>query len=86
MVECAGGVALGATAGYLTFLSIRFTRDDFLRLTISLALVLSTYRAAVALEISGPVAVVTVGLVFNYTLARAPQDRALAGFWFLVAC
>ena len=88
LVECAGGVALGAAAGYLTFLAIRFTRDDFLRLTISLALVLSTYRGAVALGISGPVAVVTAGLVFNYTLARAPQEEhsrvRLSGFWSLI--
>ena len=75
LVECTGVVALGATAGYLTFLAIRFTRDDFLRLTISLTLVLLTYRGAVVLGISGPVAVVTAGLVFNYRLARAPPEE-----------
>ena len=78
LVECAGGVALGAAAGYLTFLAIRFTRDDFLRLTISLALVLSTYRGAVVLGISGPVTVVTAGLVFDYSLPgrRRKSTRA----------
>jgi CPA1 family monovalent cation:H+ antiporter len=88
LVECTGGVALGATAGYLTFLAIRFTRDDFLRLTISLALVLLTYRGAVVLGISGPVAVVTAGLVFNHRLARAPPEEhsraSLSGFWSLI--
>jgi monovalent cation:H+ antiporter, CPA1 family len=78
LVECTSGVALGATAGYLTFRAIRFTRDDFLRLTISLALVVSAYRGAVVLGISGPVAVVTAGLVFNYTLGPGASGRALA--------
>jgi CPA1 family monovalent cation:H+ antiporter len=71
-----------------TFRAIRFTHDDFLRLTISLALVLSAYRGAVVLGISGPVAVVTAGLVFNYTLARAPPEEhsraSLSGFWSLI--
>ena len=35
-----------------------------------------------------PVAVVTAGLVFNYTLARAPQEEhsraSLSGFWSLI--
>jgi Sodium/hydrogen exchanger family len=78
LVECTGGAALGATAGYLTFRVIRFTREDFLRLTISLALVLLTYRGAVELGISGPVAVVTAGLVFNYRLARRRRKSTRA--------
>src|SRR5262249_36733598 len=88
LVECTGGVVLGAAVGYLISLATRLTRDDFLRLTISLALVLSTYRGAGALGISGPVAVVTAGLVFDYTLARASheeQSRAsLSGYWSLI--
>ena len=87
LVECTGGVALGATAGYLTFLAIRFTRDDFLRLTISLALVLLTYRGAVVLGISGPVAVVTAGWS-STTYFPGAGGRALArkssGFWSLI--
>jgi CPA1 family monovalent cation:H+ antiporter len=88
LVEGGGGAALGAAAGYLATLVIRLTRDDFLRLITSLALVLSIYRGAVALEVSGPVAVVTAGLVFGYRLARAPQEEqwraSLFTFWSLI--
>jgi CPA1 family monovalent cation:H+ antiporter len=88
LVECAGGAALGAAAGYLTYRVIRFSQDSSLALTISLALALSTYRGAVALEVSGPIAVVTAGLVLAYALAGQPAAErwrtTLFTFWSLV--
>jgi CPA1 family monovalent cation:H+ antiporter len=88
LVECAGGAALGAGAGYLTYRVIRFSQDSSLALTISLALALSTYRGAVALEVSGPIAVVTAGLVLAYALAGQPAAErwrtTLFTFWSLV--
>ncbi len=88
LVEGAGGAALGAAAGYLTWRVFRITNDTSLALTISLALALSTYRAAVELGVSGPIAVVTAGAVLAYALAGKPAEEewrsTLVTFWSLV--
>ena len=88
LIEGAGGAALGAAAGYLTYRVFRFTQDSSLALTISLALALSTYRGAVALGVSGPIAVVTAGVVLAYALAGKPAEErwrsTLFTFWSLV--
>ncbi len=88
LIEGSGGAALGAVAGYLTCRMVRLTQDTSLALMISVALVLSTYRGAVALEVSGPIAVVSAGLVFGYQLNEVPgaaQLRAsLTTLWALV--
>ncbi len=84
LIESAGGAALGAAAGYLTYKAMRFSRDGALALTISLALVLATYRGAVALEVSGPIAVVSAGLALSYSLAGEREDGWGSGlpiFW-----
>lgn len=64
---------------------IRLTTDTGLALTISLALALSAYRGAVALDISGPIAVVTAGLVLAYALNRDAKTKewltGLLAFW-----
>jgi Na+:H+ antiporter len=88
LVEGLGGAALGGAAGYLTYWVIRFGKDSSMALTISLALALSTYRGAAALEVTGPIAVVTAGLVLAYALGRVPQPErwwtSLFTFWTLV--
>jgi Na+:H+ antiporter len=88
LVEGLGGAALGAAAGYLTYWIIRVSKDSSLALTISLALALSAYRAAAALAVSGPIAVVTAGLVLAWALGQGPeQDRwrtSLLSFWSMV--
>jgi CPA1 family monovalent cation:H+ antiporter len=85
LFEGAGGALFGAAAGYLGYRVIRLTTDTGLALTISLALALSAYRGAVALDISGPIAVVTAGLVLAYALNRNAKTKEwLAGlltFW-----
>jgi CPA1 family monovalent cation:H+ antiporter len=57
-------------------------------LTISLALALGTYRVATALGVSGPIAVVTAGLVLAWALGRvAEHDQwrtSLLAFWSMV--
>src|SRR3954452_18258543 len=58
LIEGGGGVLLGTTAGYLAYRLISMTGDGSLAMTISLALAISAYRGAVALDISGPIAVV----------------------------
>lgn len=88
LVEGLGGAAVGAAAGYLTWWVVRVSKDSSLALTISLALALSTYRAAAALGVSGPIAVVTAGLVLAWALGRvAEHDRwrtSLLAFWSMV--
>jgi CPA1 family monovalent cation:H+ antiporter len=85
LLEGGGGVLLGASAGYLAYRLIRFTKDGNLTLTISLALALSTYRGAIALDISGPIAVVTAGITLGTLLSgAAPEDEwrsSLFRFW-----
>ncbi|MFL5253079.1 MAG: cation:proton antiporter [Rhodopila sp.] len=89
-VEVMGGAALGTVAGYITYRAVRWTADNSLALMISLTLVLSTYRGAMALHVSGPIAVVTAGLVFGYALNElqgptADRLRAsLSTLWSLV--
>jgi monovalent cation:H+ antiporter, CPA1 family len=70
--EGLGGALLGAAAGYLGYRIIRLTEDSNLATTVSLALALSTYRAAVALGVSAPIAVVFAGMVLGSALGREP--------------
>src|SRR4051794_4443647 len=90
VIEVVGGAILGTAAGYITYRAVRLTADTSLALMISLALVLSTYRGALAIHVSGPVAVVTAGLVFGYALNELPGAAAehlrsdLSTLWSLV--
>ncbi len=88
LVEAAGGAALGAAAGYLTWRLIRFSRDSSLALTISQALALSTYRIAIAIGVSGPIGVVAAGLALGWALAGEKAEDAwrtnLLTFWSMV--
>jgi monovalent cation:H+ antiporter, CPA1 family len=90
VAECAGGIVLGAIAGYLTYRTVKLSKDNSLALMISLTLVLCTYRAAIALGISGPIAVVAAGLVFGYMIDNVPGAEAhrlrtsLSTLWALV--
>jgi CPA1 family monovalent cation:H+ antiporter len=88
LIEGLGGALLGAAAGYLAYRVIDFTRDSNLALTISLALALSSYRGAIALDLSGPIAVVTAGMVLGRALSGAADDgqwrSSLFTFWPLI--
>ena len=70
LFEGFGGAFIGAAAGYLGSRLIRLTRDGNLATTISLTLAVSTYRGAVALDVSGPIAVVIAGMVLGSALRR----------------
>ncbi|SEE08547.1 sodium/proton antiporter, CPA1 family [Rhizobiales bacterium GAS191] len=86
--EGALGGALGVATGYLARQAIRHVKDDNLTLTISVALALSTYRLALALGLSGPIAVVVCGIVLTSrpleTNGRDERRQKLATFWSLV--
>ncbi|MBV8916021.1 MAG: sodium:proton antiporter [Acetobacteraceae bacterium] len=85
--EGLGGAALGVAAGLLARAAIARLEDDGLRLIVSLALVLVSYRAADALGISGPIAVVAAGLAFGRGMhSEAGQGRRtpVMDFWLLL--
>jgi monovalent cation:H+ antiporter, CPA1 family len=84
LFEGGGGALLGAAAGYFGYRIIRLTEDDNLGTTISLALALSTYRVALALDISGPIAVVVAGMVLGTALSRPAEDSRKANNLFAV--
>ncbi|MEO8713912.1 MAG: cation:proton antiporter, partial [Acetobacteraceae bacterium] len=83
LVEGVGGAALGAATGYVAGQTLRRIEDRNLIVTVSLALVLTTYRLAVAFGLSGPIAVVVAGLVLANTEANA-WKAGLVNFWSLV--
>jgi CPA1 family monovalent cation:H+ antiporter len=75
LVEGGGGAVLGVAAGYLGYRIIRLTQDGNLATTISLALAISTYRAAAALDVSGPIAVVFAGMLLGSMLTADPSGK-----------
>jgi len=58
---------------------MRFARDPNIAVTLTLALVLATYRSAALLELSGPIAVVAAGLTMRHW--PAPEERAAPWRW-----
>jgi monovalent cation:H+ antiporter, CPA1 family len=88
LIECAGGAAIGAVAGYVARLLVERTEDEIVRLTLSIALALATYRIAMMLDVSGPIAVVVAGLVLVNAHPQKSRRSAwrphLATFWSLV--
>jgi CPA1 family monovalent cation:H+ antiporter len=88
LVDCAGGVAIGLVAGFVARLVIERSLDEIVGLTISIALALSTYRLAVLVDVSGPIAVVVAGLVLVNASPKGQERSAwrerLATFWSLI--
>jgi CPA1 family monovalent cation:H+ antiporter len=88
MLEAGGGLALGLAAGYISYRAMRTIDDYSTEVLISLALVTGSYALAVALHLSGPIAVVVAGvLIGNHGVAHAMSDttqRYLFDFWKLV--
>lgn len=85
LVEGVGGMMLGIVAGYLGYRIVRLTEDGNLATTISLALAISAYRAAAALDVSGPIAVVFAGMVLGSMLSADPRGKkrnaSVFNFW-----
>jgi CPA1 family monovalent cation:H+ antiporter len=82
------GGALGCLTGYGAARLLRMADEPALRLMVSLALVAGTYRLAYWLGLSGPIAVVSCGLMLRL---RAPGDEArgsiigeIGAFWSLI--
>ncbi|MBN9559889.1 MAG: sodium:proton antiporter [Alphaproteobacteria bacterium] len=88
LVESAGGGLIGVATGFLAATAMHRVRSYNVKLTISLALVLVTYRLAQTLGVSGPIAVVAAGLLVGNQKRRRSGDDAesadIAAFWGLV--
>jgi monovalent cation:H+ antiporter, CPA1 family len=86
--EILGGVAIGIGFGWIAVQAIHAVKDDGLRLLISLALALGSYRVANVADLSGPIAVVTAGMWLGNVLPRLTSDgathSAFVGFWTLL--
>lgn len=86
--EAVGGVGFGLVTGYITYKMLESIDNYQVELLITLALVLGGYSAALALHISGPIAIVVAGLMIGNSgrqFAMSDQTREhLDMFWELV--
>ncbi len=86
--EAGGGAVLGLATGWLAY-HMMLTIDDYkVEVLITLALVMGSYSLAWALHISGPIAVVTSGLLIgnrgrSYAMSDEVADY-LEKFWELL--
>jgi CPA1 family monovalent cation:H+ antiporter len=88
LAEAFGGAVIGLATGYVAFLAMRTIDEYVVEVFISLALVTATYALADWLHTSGPIAVVTAGLLIGergpaYAMSETTQ-RYLFGFWELI--
>jgi CPA1 family monovalent cation:H+ antiporter len=82
-----GGAIVGGATGWLSGSVIRLVRDDGVRLVVTLALVLGSYRLALLTHVSGPIAVVTAGLVLTRKVpgfASGATSGLVGGFWAML--
>ncbi|HRX89204.1 MAG TPA: sodium:proton antiporter [Steroidobacteraceae bacterium] len=86
--EAGGGLLFGLVLGYLLFVLLRSIDSYPVEVMLTLAAVLGGYALASKLHVSGPLAMVVVGLtVGNHGRARAMSDttrRYLDMFWEIV--
>jgi monovalent cation:H+ antiporter, CPA1 family len=87
LVEALGGAVFGLLIGHATYRAMRAIDDYSIEVLISLAAVMATYSLAGKLHLSGPIAVVCVGILIG---ERGPTDamseatqRYVFGFWGL---
>ncbi len=85
IAQSAGGLALGAAAGFLTLAALRAVDDSTVAVSLSLALAMGIYAGARALDVSGPIAVVGAGFSVGSGVGGVrPSDAFLRSFWRLV--
>jgi CPA1 family monovalent cation:H+ antiporter len=87
VMEGGGGAVIGVGAGLLARLVVSRIEEAGLRLLVSLALVMVSYRGAAALGVSGPIAVVAAGLGFRQGDQKTSQPASrgeVASFWLLL--
>jgi CPA1 family monovalent cation:H+ antiporter len=88
VVEVLGGAVLGLIAGYIGYRAMHGIDEDSLEVLITLALVMVTYTLALALHMSGPIAMVVAGLFIGnrgVKYAMSEHTRAqVTTFWTLI--
>jgi len=87
LLEALGGAVLGLVAGFIAYRAIASIDEHNLEVLITLSLVTLTYSVAVALHISGPIAVVVAGLLIGnhgkqFAMSETTRDH-LFKFWSL---
>jgi CPA1 family monovalent cation:H+ antiporter len=86
--EVAGGIVLGLALGYVTYRALKSVNDHPLELLLTLALAMFLYAASFWLHVSGPIAVVTAGLLIGNPgrrFAMSPRTREhVDAFWSMI--
>lgn len=86
--EALGGAAFGLVIGYLFFRMLASVDQYQVEILLTLALVLGGYTLAMALHLSGPIAIVVAGLMIGNSgrrLAMSEKTREhLDNFWELI--
>lgn len=85
--EVAGGVVLGFAGGYICYRAMHSIDEPALEVLITLALVMVTYAIAMALHMSGPIAMVVAGLFIGnrgvkYAMSEETRKDVMT-FWTL---
>ena len=87
-LEAGGGLVLGVLAGRLVVWAMRAIDDYVTELTASLALAIGVYVLGQSLNVSGPIAAASAGLMLgSYGFKTAMSDetqRYIKGFWHVV--
>ena len=86
--EAAGGIIFGIAIGYIAYLMLKSVDNYQVEVLITLALVAGGYALALALHLSGPIAIVVAGLMIGNQgrrLAMSDTTREhLDMFWELI--
>jgi CPA1 family monovalent cation:H+ antiporter len=86
--EVAGGAAIGLGLGYAGYLALKSIDDHPLELLITLALAMFVYSLSFWIHVSGPIAVVTAGLLIGNPgrkLAMSNHTRErIDAFWSMI--
>lgn len=86
--EIAGGILVGMALGYLAFQGMVRTGDPKLSVLLTLSVVIGGYIISQAMEISGPLTMVSAGLVIGnanrkYSEIKHIENNFLRTFWEL---
>ena len=88
LLEAGGGLLLGVITGYVAYWGMRLIDDYAIEVLITLALVTGTYALAQKLHMSGPLSVVSAGLLIGDRGTRyAMSERTktyVFGLWTLI--
>jgi CPA1 family monovalent cation:H+ antiporter len=83
--EVLGGVLLGVVLGYGARAMLTSVESYQVDVLVTLAVVMGGYALALALHVSGPIAIVVAGVLIGQYAARRAQRRARLGeFWELI--